>query len=280
MAVTHNSGYPALIGMTQSNAYATVSSPTNITGISATLSGSVSPSNVSTTVRFLYGTTSGVYTNSVKASLATVSGSNTSSVSATLTGLAQTTTYYYCISGASASAGYFVSNEKSFTTPYANAGNTLKLNPTNSTYLRTSLVTTATSNYTIEGWVKWNGATPGSSQQLFYNGNSASSGYGVILPYNHSYKVSFIAGGKGYDYSNFILPPGQWTHVALTCDASNNFKVYVNGDSVVGGTIAVNTPAGNFHVGGYGGEYFNGSMEAMDGLLRQLPLVRHRLPTR
>jgi hypothetical protein len=67
----------------------------NITGTSATLHGEVNPSGFPTTARFVYGTTPGVYTDSVTTFESPVNGSTLAAVSASATGLTPNTRYYF-----------------------------------------------------------------------------------------------------------------------------------------------------------------------------------------
>ena len=122
-----NNAYPSLIGVTPLNAVcAFISPPTNVRNTSATLNGNVCPADTSTSVKFLFGTTSGVYSDSINASPNILSGGTETPVSANINGLTASTTYYYRISCTTATS-YYVSDETSFTTTMAfntsNAGN-------------------------------------------------------------------------------------------------------------------------------------------------------------
>ena len=235
---------------------------TNILRTSATLSGTVSPYNVSTSVRFLYGTASGVYTDSIRATPGTANGDTTTSLSAALSGLTHGTTYYYRISGRSTSpANYFVSDEQSFTTLLsANAmwGNALGFNGSMQYAHYGNVLTTSTANITLEGWVKWNG-NPGGAPYgcILYNGTTNSSGYGLYIEKSTSYLCIHV--GPYMANSSCALPVGLWTHVALTSDGSGNWTLYINGvDKYEAGFTAV-SPSGDFLAGGNPNtECFNG----------------------
>lgn len=235
---------------------------TNIVRTSATLSGTVCPYNVSTSVRFLYGIASGVYTDSVSATPSIANGDTTTSVSAALSGLTHGTTYYYRISGRSSSpANYFVSDEQCFTTLLsANAmwGNALGFNGSMQYAHYGNVLTTNTTNITLEGWVKWNGATGGATYGcVFYNGTTASSGYGVYIEKSTSYLCIHV--GPYMANSSCALPVGLWTHVALTCDSSNYWILYVNGVDTCEAGFTAEPPSGDFLVGGNPNtECFNG----------------------
>ncbi len=87
----------------------------NVTPTSATLHGIVNPAGAPTTVRFGYGTTPGVYTDSVTAFESPVSGSTALAVSGSVTGLSANTKYYYRATAESEN-GYNVGGEETFFT--------------------------------------------------------------------------------------------------------------------------------------------------------------------
>ena len=93
----------------------TTNSATDITTSSATLNGTVNPNNSSTTVRFIYGTTPGDYTDSINANQNPVNGMDVIAVNSDLSNLLAGETYYYRVA-ASNSAGYARGDEMSFTT--------------------------------------------------------------------------------------------------------------------------------------------------------------------
>ncbi|MBI2429168.1 MAG: fibronectin type III domain-containing protein [Ignavibacteriales bacterium] len=94
---------------------ASAGSATAIGVTGATLNGSVHPQGLSTTAYFLYGTSSGTYTDSVEADQSPLSDASSTSVSKTLSGLTAGTTYYYRVAKDNTN-GYARSNEQSFTT--------------------------------------------------------------------------------------------------------------------------------------------------------------------
>lgn len=92
----------------------TTSAASSLTQTSVTLNGVVSANNASTTVRFVWGTTSGNYTDSLTASQSPVTG-NSVGVNRTITGLNPNTTYYFRVRAYN-SAGSAQGNQLSFTT--------------------------------------------------------------------------------------------------------------------------------------------------------------------
>jgi hypothetical protein len=94
-----------------------IAEPDKTTGEAATLWGSVNPNGLSTTYQFEYGTSPGVYTNTVPVSPESVgSGTEAKLVSSKATGLTRGKTYYYRIT-ATNSAGKSNGFEESFSTP-------------------------------------------------------------------------------------------------------------------------------------------------------------------
>ncbi|HLF15435.1 MAG TPA: hypothetical protein VI932_11165, partial [Bacteroidota bacterium] len=87
----------------------------NVTPGSATLHGTVNPAGASTAVSFLYGTTPGVYVDSVTAFESPVSGTTALAVSGLVTGLSANTRYYYRATAVNEN-GYNVGGDSTFFT--------------------------------------------------------------------------------------------------------------------------------------------------------------------
>jgi hypothetical protein len=88
-------------------------------------------------------------------------------------------------------------------------------------------------NFGIECWVNPNSVS--GTQCLVYNGNTSSSGFGIYIS-GGSYAGLF--GGKSFIGSG-TATAGQWTHVALVCNAGVA-QLYVNGAPA--GSSYSNTP--------------------------------------
>lgn len=99
---------------TQSPPSATTNGATAVTNSSASLNGAVNANNLSTDVRFEYGTTTG-YGTLVPALPSPVTGSTDASVSASLASLTPATTYHFRVS-ATSSAGTTNGSDLTFTT--------------------------------------------------------------------------------------------------------------------------------------------------------------------
>ncbi len=226
-----------------SGAYASAGAATGIGTTTATLNGSVYPNNVNTTVRFLYGKVSGVYSDSVLASPSTVSGTAKTSVSAAVSGLAAGVTYYYRVSGTSSSpSNYFVSDENSFSTTCVAGEDALSFNSSNDGFVEVEDNSTLrlTTNYTIEAWIK-----PHSFSWLA----------GIVSKYQHSgtngYFLRLTSGspytGIGFDgmeTTDGILAADTWYHIAAVNNGGTR-TLYVNGIevplSLTPETVASNT---------------------------------------
>ena len=134
-----------------------------------------------------------------------------------------------------------------------------------SDYVTTSsAVTTQTTNVTLEGWVKWNGQSQ--SAILFYNGNSASNGYGLLIgngSCGSGTSVILMLGGIACGAINAgNITANQWVHLALTRD-STTWRIYINGVLQSStSTTSPGTPNTSTTLGGKSGNnFFNGQID-------------------
>jgi hypothetical protein len=103
---TFSSGFPSNV---------TTDSVTNITATMATFNGSVNANGFTTVARFVIGTSSGTYSDSITAAASPVTGTTTTAISASKNSLLPNTTYYVRAVGSSSEA-YIRGSEQSFTT--------------------------------------------------------------------------------------------------------------------------------------------------------------------
>src|SRR5262249_51240043 len=76
----------------------------------------------------------------------------------------------------------------------------------------TSAITTPIDGFTLELWVRYDGAA--GAQAMVYNGDSSTSGYGLYVGTGGT--VSVLLGGVGWvGCTGCSLPRGQWTHLAV-----------------------------------------------------------------
>ena len=226
----------------------------------ANINGTVNAQNLSTSVRFVYGTSSGNYPDSVDAAPLTATGNTVTSESGALTGLHQGTTYYYRIS-ANSSNGYSLGAEKSFTTGLPE-GYALSFTASDNDYVSVgspSNIPIENSSYTLEAWIKPN----------------SMGAFGIIGwgNYGNQDEVNVLrldpSGIDNYWWGDDQIASvgdlsGVWHHVAASFDGTTR-TIYLDGN-IVGtdnpsGTHAV-PDASNYTVGVTNGvEFFDGEID-------------------
>jgi hypothetical protein len=119
----------------------------------------------------------------------------------------------------------------------------------------TNVVSTQTTNISMETWFYWNGQNQGNV--IIYNGASGSNGYGLLLSNGScgiGNEINVLVGGKTCDAVNstYTPPANTWIHLALTRDAST-WRLYVNGEQKHTGTTNPNAPGTNTKFGEFQG---------------------------
>ncbi len=259
-----SSAYPSLQAL--SNIYPMSVSTGAVTSYgttTATLSGSVNPGGDTAAVRFLYGTSSGVYPDSVSAIPDTVSGNSTASVSVSLTGLSDGTKYYYKVIAQRKSDSTYVSgSELSFTTVSSVWGRTVNFGGASNQYAKAGgVATTATDNVTLEAWIKWDGTNTGIVQGIVTNGYAGTDGYGLYLYTNN--KIALLVSALQWAVSDSIPPTNSWVHLAVVRN-SGTWSMYMNGEAISIGSPTTNpiTPYTNLFIGGDSVSYkFHGEID-------------------
>ena len=255
--------------LSENPAYAETALATGISTSAATLQGTVYPKDVNTTVRFLYGTSSGVYTDSVAASPSTVNGTAKTSVSAALSGLAAGTTYYYRVSGASSTpVNYFASDEMNFGT-FTTGNNALKFDGVDD-YVdipNNSALNPAT--FTYEFWARVDGGSgsyraPLSSRYWDYTYMYGAHFYAQD---NNMWALWWGSGAASTQWATLqgdSVIIGQWTHLAATYDGTT-MRFYINGvlqgDSVCAFGVNTVTPLRFGAVADGLALFFNGELD-------------------
>lgn len=124
-----------------------------------------------------------------------------------------------------------------------------------------SPVSTAIDNFTFEAWVRWDGSN--TQQTIFYNGDSARDGYGLVLLKG---SPAISVGGKGsFVCRSCRMIPGAWTHLAVVRE-SGLWKIYQdNRVEQSANPPAPNPPSANFFVASNypNGEYFAGALDEL-----------------
>ena len=146
------------------------------------------------------------------------------------------------------------------------SGADLIFNGTTSAASKASPVSTSTTNVTMEGWVKWNGAGAG-PQMIISNGSSGlpGSGQGYAL-YHQAGVVKIVLSNVTVLTSTYTLTPNAWTHLAVVVNGSNQWTLYANGaaTSIAAASATSNVPSGPFAIGSdvtNPGEVFNGEID-------------------
>ncbi|MDF0582650.1 VCBS domain-containing protein [Bradyrhizobium yuanmingense] len=104
--------------------------------------------------------------------------------------------------------------------------------------------TVATDDVTLDGWVNWNGDAASASQVLFYNGNTSTTGFGLMgTVISGKLEIAILEGGVEIQDTGFALTAGQWHNLALTRD-DGIFTLYVDGNVVYSHSGGVNAIAG------------------------------------
>lgn len=109
---------------------------------------------------------------------------------------------------------------------------------------------------TLTGW--FYSEADSQATGLMYNGNTASSGYGVYVkkPFGQ-FGSGFLGktlvihqGGVSENAFNnqFELPPFQWVHISLV-RRGTTFELYLNGLFQTSGPVLCNPPVGEFSIG-------------------------------
>ncbi|MDD1750253.1 MAG: hypothetical protein LUO89_10305, partial [Methanothrix sp.] len=252
-----NNGYPYLRGITpvssssSSPPTAITQSASIVTITSAQANGAVNSNTDTTVVRFLYGTSSGTYTDSIAASQSPLVPWDSINVSAGLSGLLPATTYYVRVA-ASSNLGYVRGDEMSFTTrgfPALSSvpGSALSFNSASSQYIsvpdNSSLQ--LTDNLTFEAWVYPTGS---GNMTIIDKGNY---NYLFEIKPNGQPGLGLYTNGTWY-YSAGTVSLNTWSHVALVFQTgTNGIKFYLNGhllsQATASGPLTTNT--GTFAIG-------------------------------
>jgi hypothetical protein len=124
---------------------------------------------------------------------------------------------------------------------HTHAGSSLSVNFASGSYATNTIVSTTVDNFGIECWVKPTTVTNG--QVIVYNGNTATSGWGILVS-GGVYEALY--GGKVI-FGTHVATAGVWTHLALV-RTNGTATLYVNGVKADTSSALPNLPTGNFGI--------------------------------
>lgn len=169
----------------------------------------------------------------------------------------------YNSDGGAVNNGTVISGPLGTTTDRFGAANLASTFNGTTQYITASAPITAASacNVSMAAWFKPN--TLATTQGIVYNGNSATSGFG--LWHSNTNGLQILLGGSttvpALGGGIFQLTAGLWTHVAARC-ANGTWSLYANGHKVAeAAATATGTPPAGFSIGRDSGTaYANGSI--------------------
>jgi hypothetical protein len=206
----------------------TITDVSNVSSTAATFHGEVLSTGSNASAKFLYGTVSGTYTDSISATPGTITDGSVTAISAvTATALSPGTVYYAKVASTNASV-YHRSGETSFMTMSSSPGNALHLDGSNDyVSVPDNNALDLTSTYTIEAWIKPEGFNGLAGIVSKYQA-SGNDGYFIRLTSDNPYTG---IGFDGLQTANGILSAGNWYHIAAV-NAGGTRTLYVNGSPV------------------------------------------------
>lgn len=102
-------------------------------------------------------------------------------------------------------------------------------------------------NVSISAWLNWDGTLPAVAKMIFYNGTASTNGHGLFIT-NES-QLGLLRGGYTPDAVPITIIPGLWTHVTMTVDNNNIYRIYMNGNLVFQKQFPTNAATGDFSIG-------------------------------
>ncbi|MFA6470216.1 MAG: LamG-like jellyroll fold domain-containing protein [Bacteroidota bacterium] len=237
----------------------TVTQSSDVFSTTATVYGTVYSTGYNATAQFLYGTSSGTYTDSVATTPASINANSSTVVSADLTSLTPGTLYYVAIAAQNDTL-YRRGSEATVMTMSSAPGNSLLFDGSDDyVSIADANALDMTTTYTLEAWIKPNGFSSMAGIISKYHSNGAN-GYFIRLSNDPPFTgIRF----DEFESASGILSAGNWYHIAAV-NNNGTRTLYVNGNSVSisGGPFTTNSNSDHVAIGSdFGGRYFNGVID-------------------
>jgi hypothetical protein len=226
---------------------------------SATVHGTVFSTGYSATAKFLYGTSSGTYTDSVVTTPSSITMNTATDVSANLTSLSPGTLYYVRLKSQNDTMIHR-SSEMTVMTMSNSPGSSLRFDGSDD-YVRISDANALdlTTTYTLEAWIKPNGFNSMAGIISKYQSDGAN-GYFIRLSNDAPYTgIRF----DEHETASGILSAGNWYHIAAV-NNNGTRTLFVNGSpvSISGEGYTTNSNSDPVAIGvDYMSRYFNGVID-------------------
>ena len=108
-----------------------------------------------------------------------------------------------------------------------------------------------TGAFTVEMWIKPN--SWGTNDSLWYTG--ISTGLHIKKFASNNQLFVGLANGTGQVYADWTPPLGQWSHIAVTRDGSNNLRVFINGNLMKTAVATTDYGQHDVYLGWANGDY-------------------------
>ncbi|KAB2925396.1 MAG: T9SS type A sorting domain-containing protein, partial [Bacteroidetes bacterium] len=232
---------------------------TNVGAATATVHGSVYSTGYNATAKFFYGTSSGVYTDSIAATPSSITMNTATSVSADLTGLSPGVLYYVKLKSQNDTMSHR-SGDMTVMTMSGTQANSLRFDGSDDhVRIEDANAFDLTNTYTLEAWIKPSGFSSMAGIISKYHSNG-SNGYFIRLSNNHPYTgIRF----DEQETASGILTAGNWYHIAAV-NNNGTRTLYVNGSpvSIDGEPFTTSSNSDHIAIGSdFGGRFFNGDID-------------------
>ncbi|MCW7491183.1 glucanase [Leptospira sp. 2 VSF19] len=105
----------------------------------------------------------------------------------------------------------------------------------------------STTDITMSAWIHWDGTSTSLAKMIAYNGSPGTDGYGIFI--SSESQLGILRGGYTPDPIHINIIPSKWTHVAMTVDSNNVYRIYMNGNLAFQKQMLTNSPTGDLSIG-------------------------------